>query len=52
MKRPQDEQTATPMERLASFTKKLIAVPKEEIDKRTREYEVRKRERRKKRVKP
>jgi hypothetical protein len=51
MKNPREEQAASPMERLASFTKKLIAVPKEEIDKRTQEYEAQKRERKKRRAK-
>ncbi len=50
MKKPEDEQAASPMERLASFTKKLIAVPKEEIEKNAREYATQKRERTRKRA--
>jgi hypothetical protein len=37
------------MERLASFTKKLIAIPKDEIDKKAREYDTRKRNRKRRR---
>ncbi len=50
MNNPDDEtQAATPMERLASFTKKLIGVPKEEINAKEREYNKRKRDRKRKR---
>ena len=33
----------TPMERLADFTKKLISVPKKEIDKSARDHDANKR---------
>jgi hypothetical protein len=44
MKKPTEEPTGTTaLERMAAFTKKLIAVPKDEIDMEAREYETRKR---------
>jgi len=49
MKIPEDApRPQTPMERLAAFTKKLIAVPKSEIDQRARKYDARKKKRKKK----
>jgi len=52
MRKPQEVADKTPMERLAAFTRKLIAVPKTEIDKRAREYDNRKRERKAKGILP
>jgi hypothetical protein len=50
MKTPQDApRSQTPMERLVSFTKKLISGPKAEISAKERQYEKRKRDRQRKR---
>ena len=50
MKNPESGPPAkTPMERLADFARKLIAVPKTEIDKMASEYDAKKRERKRRR---
>lgn len=37
--KPNDRQNETPLERTARLARKLIAVPKAEIDKQSRKYE-------------
>ncbi len=51
MKKPENVQGATPLERLAAFTKKLIAVPREDVAAKEREYKTQRREKNGRRAK-
>ena len=51
MKKPENVPGDTPLERMAAFAKELIAVPREEIVKREREYQAQRQRAKRKRSK-